>query len=65
MTDAQEDSLKRIQHEMREHFESGLVIVETEDEREMQYHGGCPNALGLSVIAKDRLLKRIRDEYAD
>lgn len=63
MTPAQQDALEKIRELFREHFESGVVVCVTDDERETIYHGGIDVAVGLLEITKDRLLMRIREGY--
>lgn len=65
MTDAQTEALEKISQIIREHFESGIIVVVGENEREMQWHGGIASAIGLCTIAKDRLLVHARDGYLD
>lgn len=64
MTDAQNEAIQKIHDILREHFDAGLVIVESTDddnvyERELGWHGGISTALGLSIVARRRLEKRI------
>lgn len=70
MTQAQEQAITRILEIAREHFEASLIVVETEnddntDTRETIYHGGVSRAIGLAVLAQDRLRQQnqvVQDE---
>lgn len=62
MTAAQEQAIEKIQDLVREHFDSGLILVESEDERDIQWHGGFSAAIGNCEIAKRRLLLRLDNE---
>lgn len=62
MTPAQEDALNKLQDIVREHFDSGIIIVESDDTREMFWHGGISNAIGQCEVAKIRLIQRIQTE---
>lgn len=73
MTAPQEEAIKRIVDIMREHFSSGVVVVEGDvvgDDKasttECCYHGGFPNAIGLCEVGKMRIwLKRQKDTAGD
>ena len=59
---SQDDALNRILDTMREHFESGVIILEAEGSTENSnitvalYHGGYVNAVGLTHIARHQFL---------
>lgn len=63
MTQAQQDAVKRAGDIILEHFDSGVLIVEASmddgDERELWWHGGLSSAVGLTTIAKIRLMGNI------
>lgn len=65
MTDAQTEALDKIRDIIREHFESGIVVVEGEEERELQWHGGITTAIGLCNVASDRLMMHVRKAYVE
>lgn len=65
MTQAQEEVKLQIEHLMREHFDSGVAVLCTEDEKndlleetDVVWHGGFAQALGLLRVADTRLRER-------
>lgn len=72
MTEAQKQTLEKIHELIREHFDAGVVIVETDTEdekkgedREIGWHGGITRAVGLCKIAELRFLKCIESYQND
>lgn len=62
MTAAQKDALERLLDILREHFEGGVVVVQTEnesanDEIQVSWHGGYANACGLLDLGKARIVE--------
>lgn len=67
MTEIQEQTLRTVTALLKEHFEAGVIILETEDldlnsEREIRWHGGFSRCLGLLGIATIRMLEKPRKE---
>ena len=63
MSPAQEAAFNQIKEIMREHFESGVIVVEFEvDDHKLGvdscYNGGLSTALGLLDMGKHELLVR-------
>lgn len=69
MTDAQLETLAKVEELLREHFESVLLVlntrVEEDDNKEVTkvcWHGGSYTALGLAEYAKKYLLDYTKPE---
>lgn len=62
MTQAQIDTLEKMSSMIREHFDSGILIVEGEGQEgkshiEISYHGGYATAHGLLVVGQHRIFQ--------
>lgn len=71
MTSAQKQQLDRIVDIMREHFETGIVVVECDDtespsgdaELHVAWHGGFANGYGLLGLGKFQMMNERDQNY--